>query len=156
MIISSPGASLGVPSQPQGRYLLSASQPAWGAAAAEEKHSLRVPNNVCFASPLDKQMLTGFFLRNSRLPFPYIWGIMPHSVCVRLCDFDVPAPSSSPSFPYGEVFSPIHQIDVTSSVKPSLLTHPPTPEDERAHTDTEFSGAQLESGALALGYISMT
>lgn len=65
-------------------------------------------------------------------------------------------PLPHPAFLMGKFFPPIHQIDVTSSVKPSLLTHPPTPEDERAHTDTEFSGAQLESSALALGYISIT
>lgn len=151
VITSSPGEhGCAFPATGQVRALCQ--QPWMGAAAAEKKHSLRVPNNVCFSSPLDKQILTGFFLTNSRLPFPYIWGT--HSVYMSLCDFDVPAPSSSPSFPYGEGF--FHPSDVTSSGKPSLLTHLPAPEDESVHTDTEFSVTQLESSARALGYIPIT
>lgn len=39
-----------------------------------KKHSLHVSNNACFSSPLDKQNLTGFFIKNSHLPFPRFLG----------------------------------------------------------------------------------
>lgn len=74
LLLLSPGLgqTQGVPSKSQGHSPLSARQPVCLAAATKGKdtHSLHVADSICFPPPLDKQIVTGLFMRNPHLPFP--------------------------------------------------------------------------------------
>lgn len=114
--------------------LLSARKPVWLAAAAKRKHSLHVSNNICFSSPLDKQNGTGFFIKNSHLPFPIFFGsLLIYSVSISHCDLDVldllPLPHST-NLP-GELFFPIHHMQLPLQGPPRLQA--PILKDEHTH-----------------------
>ena len=156
IIISLPGANVGCVLIVTGCITCSLpGKPVCLAAAAQRQHNLHVSNNVCFSSPLHKQNITGFCIKNSHLPLPLFFGsLLIYPVDISHCDSDVPdlAPSSSFNPSQWENFSPSVTYGFLWETFPA---YKPSSSKMSAHTDTIRVYGSLLRTTLAPCYTSV-